>query len=64
MIDIGQNDLAGSPAKNLSYVQLVEKIPIILQEIKIAIKVSLILTHSLSLSQMRFENNNSTQLRK
>ncbi|CAA2974943.1 GDSL esterase lipase At1g09390 [Olea europaea subsp. europaea] len=38
MIDIGQNDLAGSPAKNLSYVQLVEKIPIILQEIKIAIK--------------------------
>ncbi|KAL2468698.1 GDSL esterase/lipase [Forsythia ovata] len=38
MIDIGQNDLAGSFAKNLSYVQVVKKIPIILQEIKIAIK--------------------------
>ncbi|KAL2469053.1 GDSL esterase/lipase [Forsythia ovata] len=37
-IDIGQNDLAGSFAKNLSYVRVVKKIPIILQEIKIAIK--------------------------
>lgn len=38
MIDIGQNDLADSFAKNLSYIQVVKKIPIILQEIKIAIK--------------------------
>lgn len=40
MIDIGQNDIADSFAKNLSYVQVVKRIPSITTEIKNAIKVS------------------------
>ncbi|KAK9136623.1 hypothetical protein Sjap_007217 [Stephania japonica] len=38
MIDIGQNDLADSFTKNLSYSQVVERIPLVLAEIKSAIK--------------------------
>ncbi|KAL0375856.1 UNVERIFIED_CONTAM: GDSL esterase/lipase [Sesamum calycinum] len=38
MIDIGQNDLADSFAKGLSYVQVVKRIPSILAEIKNAVK--------------------------
>ncbi|GFP87961.1 GDSL esterase/lipase at1g09390 [Phtheirospermum japonicum] len=38
MIDIGQNDIADSFAKGLSYVQVVKKIPTILAEIKNAVK--------------------------
>lgn len=40
MIDIGQNDLADSFSKNLTYVQVVKRIPSIITEIKNAIKVS------------------------
>ncbi|KAK6143833.1 hypothetical protein DH2020_024181 [Rehmannia glutinosa] len=38
MIDIGQNDIADSFAKGLSYVQVVKKIPSILAEIENAVK--------------------------
>ncbi|XP_015874758.3 GDSL esterase/lipase At1g09390 [Ziziphus jujuba] len=38
MIDIGQNDLADSFAKNLSYVQVIKRIPSITIQIKNAIK--------------------------
>lgn len=38
MIDIGQNDLSDSFAKNLSYVQVVKKIPSIILEIRYAIE--------------------------
>uniref|UniRef100_A0A5B6YRE7 GDSL esterase/lipase n=1 Tax=Davidia involucrata TaxID=16924 RepID=A0A5B6YRE7_DAVIN len=38
MIDIGQNDLSDSFAKNLSYVQVIKRIPSVLIEIKSAIK--------------------------
>ncbi|XP_010270892.1 PREDICTED: GDSL esterase/lipase At1g09390-like [Nelumbo nucifera] len=38
MIDIGQNDLADSFSKNLSYARVVERIPSILAEIKNAVK--------------------------
>lgn len=38
MIDIGQNDLSDSFAKNLSYVQVVERIPLVIAEIKDAMK--------------------------
>lgn len=39
MIDIGQNDLADSFSKNLSYVQVVKTIPLVIEEIKKAMKV-------------------------
>lgn len=39
MFDIGQNDIADSFSKNLSYVQVVKRIPSILAEIKHAIQV-------------------------
>ncbi|KAK2977196.1 LOW QUALITY PROTEIN: hypothetical protein RJ640_008821 [Escallonia rubra] len=39
MVDIGQNDLADSFAKNLSYVQVIKLIPSVLAEIKNAITV-------------------------
>ncbi|XP_058191364.1 GDSL esterase/lipase At1g09390 isoform X2 [Rhododendron vialii] len=38
MIDIGQNDLAGTFSKNLSYVQVIKRIPSVTIEIKNAIK--------------------------
>nr|GMD48379.1 GDSL esterase/lipase At1g09390 [Ipomoea batatas] len=38
IIDIGQNDLADSFAKNMSYMQVVKKIPSIIEEIKMAIE--------------------------
>lgn len=41
MIDIGQNDIADSFVKGLSYAQVVKKIPSILAEINNAIKVNL-----------------------
>ena len=40
LFDIGQNDLADSFSKNLSYAQVVKRIPFILAEIKYAIQVS------------------------
>lgn len=40
MIDIGQNDLADAFAKNLTYAKVIEKIPSVITEIKIAMKVS------------------------
>lgn len=40
MIDIGQNDIADSFAKGLSYAQVVHKIPSMLMQIKNAIKVN------------------------
>lgn len=40
MIDIGQNDIADSFAKNLSYVQVIKRIPSIAAQIKSAIQVS------------------------
>lgn len=40
VIDIGQNDLANSFTKNLSYAQVVKRIPLVLAEIKNSIKVS------------------------
>lgn len=39
MFDIGQNDIADSFSKNLSYVQVVKRIPSVLAEIKHAIQV-------------------------
>lgn len=39
-IDIGQNDIAHSFDKGLSYVQVVKKIPLVLAEIKNAVKVN------------------------
>lgn len=41
MIDIGQNDLADSFAKDMSYVQVIKRIPAITTEIKNAVKVSI-----------------------
>ncbi|KAG4913852.1 hypothetical protein JHK82_054439 [Glycine max] len=38
LIDIGQNDLADSFAKNLSYVQVIKKIPVVITEIENAVK--------------------------
>ncbi|OAY42430.1 GDSL esterase/lipase At1g09390 isoform X2 [Manihot esculenta] len=38
MIDIGQNDLADSFSKNLSYVQVIKRIPSIIREIENAVK--------------------------
>lgn len=40
MIDIGQNDLADSFSKNLTYSEVIEMVPSIIAEIKTAIKVS------------------------
>lgn len=40
MIDIGQNDLADSFSQNLSYAEVVKDIPLVIQEIKKAVKVS------------------------
>ena len=40
MIDIGQNDIADSFAKNMSFVQVVKRIPLVTTEIRNAIKVS------------------------
>lgn len=42
-IDIGQNDLADSFTKNLSYVQVIKRIPTVITEIENAVKVSLVL---------------------
>ncbi|KOM25579.1 hypothetical protein LR48_Vigan118s002900 [Vigna angularis] len=39
LIDIGQNDLADSFAKNLSYAQVIKKIPSFITEIENAVKV-------------------------
>ncbi|KAF7817995.1 GDSL esterase/lipase [Senna tora] len=39
MIDIGQNDIADSFANNLTYVQVVKKIPSIIAEIENAVKI-------------------------
>lgn len=41
MIDIGQNDLADSFSMNLSYPEVMKKIPSVIKEIEIAMKVSL-----------------------
>ncbi|KAL8171754.1 hypothetical protein V2J09_023558 [Rumex salicifolius] len=38
MIDIGQNDLADSFSKNLSYSKVIERIPLVMAEIKSAVK--------------------------
>lgn len=46
MIDIGQNDLADSFSKNHSYAQVVKIIPLVIGEIKKAVKVSLVYTLS------------------
>ena len=43
LIDIGQNDLADSFTKNLSYVQVTKRIPTVITEIENAVKVSLVL---------------------
>lgn len=43
LIDIGQNDLADSFTKNLSYMQVIKRIPTVITEIENAIKVSLVL---------------------
>lgn len=40
IIDIGQNDLADSFAKHLTYAEVVAKIPSVVTEIKLAITVS------------------------
>lgn len=49
MIDIGQNDIADSFAKNMSYIEVVKMIPSFVTEIKNAIQViSSITIHSLS----------------
>lgn len=40
MIDIGQNDIADSFSKNMSYAQVVKRIPSVMVEIKDAIMVS------------------------
>lgn len=43
LIDIGQNDLADSfTKKNLSYVQVIKKIPTVIAEIENAVKVGLV----------------------
>lgn len=42
MIDIGQNDIADSFSKNLSYSQVVKQIPSIISEIKTAMEVRVI----------------------
>lgn len=42
LIDIGQNDLADSFTKNLSYAQVVKKIPTVIAEIENAVKVGLV----------------------
>lgn len=39
MIDIGQNDLADSFSMNLSYSDVIKKVPSIIREIKMAMKV-------------------------
>ncbi|KAG4986137.1 hypothetical protein JHK86_033828 [Glycine max] len=39
LIDIGQNDLANSFAKNLSYAQVIKKIPTVITEIENVVKV-------------------------
>jgi hypothetical protein len=41
MIDMGQNDIADSFLKNLTYAEVVKRIPSIITEIKNAVKVSL-----------------------
>lgn len=49
MIDIGQNDLADSFARNMSYTEVVKMIPSFVTEIRNAIQViSSITIHSLS----------------
>jgi len=40
MVDIGQNDLADSFSKNLTYSEVINTVPSIIGEIKTAIKVS------------------------
>lgn len=40
MIDIGQNDLADSFSKNLTYVEVIKRIPAVITEIKNVVKVS------------------------
>lgn len=40
IIDIGQNDLADSFAKHMTYTEVVAKIPSVVAEIKLAIEVS------------------------
>jgi hypothetical protein len=42
LIDIGQNDLADSFTKGLSYVQVTKRIPTVITEIENAVKVSLV----------------------
>lgn len=42
LIDIGQNDLADSFSKNMSYAQVIKKIPTVITEIENAVKVSLV----------------------
>lgn len=49
MIDIGQNDLADSFSKNLSYVQVIKRIPSIIREIENAVKVTLVIQKSLAM---------------
>lgn len=41
MIDIGQNDIVDAFANKYSYAQVVKRIPLVLAEIKNAIKVKL-----------------------
>lgn len=45
MIDIGQNDLADSFAKNLSYTEVVKMIPSFVTEIRNAIQVISLITN-------------------
>lgn len=40
MTDIGQNDLADSFSKNLTYIEVIKRIPSVISEIKNAVKVS------------------------
>lgn len=40
LIDIGQNDLTDSFSKNLTYSEVIKRVPSIIAEIKSAIKVS------------------------
>lgn len=42
MIDIGQNDLADSFAKHLSYAEVTKRIPSVIAAIKNAVQVSLV----------------------
>ena len=46
-IDIGQNDLAAAFSANLSYVQVIERVPSVIHEIKKAIEASLSINHQL-----------------